>query len=191
MSVTVLGCKHVFKKYCMSILAPFPSNIFWIQQWGQLIPFWGIKSCIKLLDEIISWLIFFTNHQVGTSWNKENSINFCVPFVPCLGFLADCKIPKVKTVSWFNCTQYLLEHDVHTQRPLVSATFHIPSMAAPQKRTAVFAQSFGRTGSSSAISRDIGSLDGTSRGNLDQDVRTQVFSSSCNILDNKSASLRP
>lgn len=114
MSVTVLGWKHVLKKYCWSILTPFHSNIFRIQQWGQLIPFLKIKGCIKLLEAIIRWLIFFFfNHQVGTSWNKENSINFCVPFVPCLGFLVDCKIPKFKTVSWFNCTQYLVEHDVH------------------------------------------------------------------------------
>lgn len=56
---------------------------------------------------------FFFSRWVGTSWNKENSINFCVSFVPCLGFLVDCEIPKFKTVSWFNCTRYLVEHDVH------------------------------------------------------------------------------
>lgn len=40
---------------------------------------------------------FFFYHQVGTTCKKENSINSSAPFVPCLGFLVDCEIPKFKT----------------------------------------------------------------------------------------------
>lgn len=128
---------------------------------------------------------FFFNHQVGTSWNKENSINFCVPFVPCLGFLVDCKIPKFKTVSWFNCTQYLVEHDVHI------GPCWVPPFASPvwqlHKRELLFLLSH-RGG---AISRDTWSWDGSSRGNLEQGIRTQVFQSSFNTFYNKRMSLSP
>lgn len=134
----MLGSTRVLRKYCGSTLTPLHSKIFNTQQWGELIPFLRFKSCTRLWDEIISWLIFFFNHRVGTSWNKENSINFCVPFVPCLGFLADCEIRTFRTVSGFGCAQYLVEHDVHTGPwcvPLL--TSQVWRMAAPWKRTAL------------------------------------------------------
>lgn len=168
------------------LLIHMDSPSLWnFQQWGSFIPFLRMKSGNKLLDKIISWLIFyFFNHRVGTSWNKENSINFCVPLVPCLGFLLDCEIPKFKTVFWFNCTQYLVEHEVH----IGSGAFHSSHPKDGNSMKEIF---FSvpclprRTGSSGATSRDIQSLDGVSRGNLDKDVGTRGSSSSSNTLDYK------
>lgn len=76
---------------------PF-TQIFLPQQWGHSFRFKRSKVASSCETKYSAgWFFFFFYHQVGTTCKKENSINSSVPFVPCLGFLVDCEIPKFKT----------------------------------------------------------------------------------------------